>query len=128
MLPAMTVILICQLFGEVLVHGAGLPMPGPVLGMVLLLAMLVARGRLRRSAAAAAQGGSLETASRGLLAHLSLLFVPAGVGVIQHLDVFAAYGLALAASLVLSTVAALLATAVTFVVAARWFGVPGEAP
>ena len=128
MLLALTVILICQLVGEVVVRSAGLPMPGPVLGMVFLLAILLIRGRFRPSAVAAGQGGSLETTSRGLLAHLSLLFVPAGVGVIQHLDVFAAYGLALAASLVLSTVAALLATAVTFVVAARWFGIRGEAP
>jgi holin-like protein len=126
MLLALMIILICQLFGEVLVRGAGLPMPGPVIGMVLLLAILAIRGRFRPSIAAAAESGSLETTSRGLLAHLSLLFVPAGVGVIEHLDVFATYGLALAASVVLSTVAALLATAVTFVATARWFRVPGE--
>jgi len=128
MLLALTVILSCQLFGEILIRGAGVPMPGPVLGMVLLLAILAIRGRLRSSVAAAEQEGSLETTSRGLLAHLSLLFVPAGVGVIQRLDVFATYGLALAASLVLSTVAALLATAITFVAAERWFRVPGEEP
>jgi holin-like protein len=125
MLFALTVILLCQLFGEVLVRGAGLPIPGPVLGMVLLLGILTIRGRFRPSVAAQ-QEGSLETTSSGLLAHLSLLFVPAGVGVIQHLDVFATYGLALAASLVLSTVAALLATALTFVAVARWFRIPGE--
>ena len=119
MLLALTVILICQLFGEILVRGAGVPMPGPVIGMVLLLAILAIRGGFRRSAATAEQEGSLEATSKGLLAHLSLLFVPAGVGVIQRLDVFATYGLALAAALALSTIAALLAAAVTFVAAAH---------
>jgi len=126
MLFALTIILTCQLVGEVLVRGSGLPMPGPVIGMVLLLAILAIRGRFLPSTTVAEEAGSLETTSRGLLAHLSLLFVPAGVGVIEHLDVFATYGLALAASVVLSTVAALLATAVTFVAAARWFRAPGE--
>lgn len=46
-LPALTVILICQLFGEVLVRGADLPMPGPVLGMGLLLAIVAIGGRFR---------------------------------------------------------------------------------
>jgi holin-like protein len=125
MIFSLTVILLCQLVGEVVVRGAGLPVPGPVLGM-LLLAILFLRDRLR--AVAAEADGALEATGKGLLAHLSLLFVPAGVGVIQRLDVFASYGVALSVSLVLSTIAALLATVATFVLAARWFGVGGAEP
>jgi len=128
MLLALTVILICQLVGEVVVRGTGLPMPGPVLGMVLLLAILALRDRFRAAVSATGRDDPLETAGKGLLAHLSLLFVPAGVGVIQRLDVFATYGVALATSLVLSTIAALLASVLAFVLAARAFRVPGEAP
>jgi putative effector of murein hydrolase LrgA (UPF0299 family) len=127
MLLAFTVILICQLVGEVVVRGSGLPVPGPVLGMILLLAILAARDRFR-APTPPEQDGPIEATGKGLLAHLSLLFVPAGVGVIQRLDVFAAHGVAVAASLVLSTIAALVATVLTFVAAARWFRVPGEEP
>lgn len=128
MILSLTVILICQLVGEVVVRGSGLPVPGPVLGMVLLLAILALRDRFRAAFAPPGQEGPLEATGKGLLANLSLLFVPAGVGIIQRLDVFAASGTALAASLVLSTLAALVATVLTFVLAARWFGVPGEQP
>jgi holin-like protein len=128
MLLALTVILICQLAGEIVVRGTGLPMPGPVLGMVLLLAILALRDRFRAPVPAAEREDALEATGKGLLANLSLLFVPAGVGIIQRLDVFAASGAALAASLVLSTIAALLATVLTFVLAARAFRVPGEEP
>jgi holin-like protein len=123
MIFSLTVILLCQLVGEVLARGSGLPVPGPVLGMVLLLAILFVRDRLR--AVAAEVDDALEATGKGLLAHLSLLFVPAGVGVIQRLDVFASFGVALAVTLVLSTVAALLATVATFVLAARAFHVEG---
>jgi putative effector of murein hydrolase LrgA (UPF0299 family) len=96
--------------------------------MVLLLAILALRDRFRAAAATPGQEGPLEATCKGLLANLSLLFVPAGVGIIQRLDVFAANGTALAASLVLSTIAALVATVLTFVLAARWFGVEGAEP
>jgi holin-like protein len=114
MILSLTVILICQLVGEVVVRGSGLPLPGPVLGMVLLLAILALRDRFRAAVAPPGQEGPLEATGKGLLANLSLLFVVSGM--------------ALAASLVLSTIAALVATVLTFVLAARWFGVPGEQP
>lgn len=77
MLPALTALLTLQLAGEVLVRMLGLPIPGPVLGMALLLALLMARPAWR---------DALQPTTQGLLQHLSLLFVPAGVGVVQHLQ------------------------------------------
>jgi len=74
-LEALTLILLCQLVGEVCVLFTGLPVPGPVIGMLLLLAWFLLRRDLPESVARTADT---------LLSHLSLLFVPAGVGVIVH--------------------------------------------
>jgi holin-like protein len=75
MLRGLAVLLGFQLAGEVLARLADLPIPGPVVGMLLLLVALEVRKPLSEA---------LRPASAGLLAHLSVLFVPAGVGVVQH--------------------------------------------
>jgi len=62
-----------------------------------------------------------------LLAHLSLLFIPASVGVVQRLDVVAEYGVGLAVALVVSTFVTLVVTVVTFVVVSRLSGSSMEA-
>ena len=98
MLEALTLILLCQLFGEVCVLLTGLPVPGPMLGMLLLLAWLVLRGGLAESVARTADT---------LLSHLSLLFVPAGVGVLVHWEKMRGQWVAIAAALVLGTLATL---------------------
>ena len=92
-LRGLAILLVLQALGEALTHALGLPVPGPVLGLVMLLAALqLARVRVPVGAAAEL-----------LLAHLSLLFIPVGVGVITHLDLISHYGLRLAAVIVLST-------------------------
>ncbi|GLR97023.1 tetrahydromethanopterin S-methyltransferase subunit G [Bradyrhizobium liaoningense] len=45
MLASLGLILLCQLIGEAVVRGLGLPLPGPVLGLLLLLVLLLARDR-----------------------------------------------------------------------------------
>lgn len=119
MIASLSLILLCQLAGEVIVHGLGLPVPGPVLGLVFLLLLLLARDRFAVLARGPLQGNGVENASRGLLAHLSLMFVPAGVGVVQKLDLVAAHGIAIAAVLALSVVMTLLATVATFLGVSR---------
>ena len=119
MIASLSLILLCQLAGEVIVRGLGLPMPGPVLGLLLLLLLLLARDRFKVLARGPLQRDGVESASRGLLANLSLLFVPAGVGVVQKLDLIAAHGIAVAAVLVVSVVVTLLVTVATFLVASR---------
>jgi len=101
-LQVLALLLACQLAGEVVTHAANLPAPGPVLGMVFLLLGLLA---LRRVPSA------LERTSRGLLDNLSLLFIPAGVGVIRHLEILRAQWLPILASIVGSTVLAMLVAA-----------------
>ena len=75
MIGGLIVILLCQVAGEVVVRTLGLALPGPVLGMLLMLIVL----RVRR---ASPDGGPVATAAAPLLKHLQLLFVPAGVGVV----------------------------------------------
>jgi holin-like protein len=128
MIASLSLILVCQLAGEVIVRGIALPMPGPVLGLVLLLGLLLARDRFAVLLQGPLKDGGVENAARGLLAHLSLLFVPAGVGVVQKLDLIAAHGVAIVAVLAISVVITLLVTVATFLLAsrliARWRGVP----
>jgi len=119
MIASLSLILLCQLAGEVFVRGLSLPMPGPVVGLVLLLLLLLVRDRFAALARGPLQGAGVENVSRGLLAHLSLLFVPAGVGVVQKLDLIAAHGIAIVVVLLASVVATLLATVSTFLVASR---------
>ncbi|SFU61160.1 Putative effector of murein hydrolase LrgA, UPF0299 family [Methylobacterium sp. 174MFSha1.1] len=122
MILSLTLLLLCQLAGEILARTFALPVPGPVLGMALLLGVLTLRDRRPGGLPAPLTDGTLERTGKGLLAHLSLLFVPAGAGVIGRLDVLAAHGLALAAALVVSTVLALIATVYTFAYVARRTG------
>jgi putative effector of murein hydrolase LrgA (UPF0299 family) len=130
MIPALAVILLCQLVGEAVARAADLPIPGPVIGMAVMLLVLALRDRFRAALPKPMTGDGLERTGRGLLSHLALLFVPAGVGVIQNLRVFGEYGIALGVALIVSTVAALLATVATFLWVARRFGAPepGAAP
>jgi holin-like protein len=128
MIASLSLILLCQLAGEAIVRGLGLPMPGPVLGLLFLLLLLLARDRFVIFARGPLQGGGVESASRALLANLSLLFVPAGVGVVQKLDLIAAHGIAVAAVLVISVVLTLLVTVATFLAASRLMARGRSAP
>ncbi len=103
----LTILLCCQLLGEVIAFATGLPVPGAVLGLVLLVVLLVV---LRRAP------GTLEGTATGLLQHFSLLFVPAGVGVMLHTTRIATEWPALLAALLASTVLTLAVTALTM----RW--------
>ena|SRR5579859_5874831 len=94
MIESLALILLCQLIGEVLVRLTHLPVPGPVIGMGLLFAGLVLRG---------GPPEKLTATANGLLSHLSLLFVPAGVGIMLHLDLIAAQWLPILAALLVST-------------------------
>ena len=119
MIASLSLILLCQLAGEAFVRWLGLPMPGPVVGLILLLLLLLARDRYAALAHGPLHGGGVENASLGLLANLSLLFVPAGVGVIQKLDLIVDHGVAFLGALVISVLITLFVTVVTFVAAGR---------
>jgi len=119
MIASLSLILLCQLAGEALVRGIGLPMPGPVVGLMLLLLLLLMRDRFAALARGPLQGGGVETTSAGLLANLSLLFVPAGVGVVQKIDLIVHHGIAFLGVLAISVLITLLVTVGTFLLASR---------
>jgi len=102
-----------QLAGELISRSLGLPVPGPVIGMALIFVLFLASSR--------AANAILPTA-QGLLGHLSLLFVPAGVGITRHLDRLGEDGPAILAAIVVSTIAAIALGALTFKLVSRLTG------
>jgi putative effector of murein hydrolase LrgA (UPF0299 family) len=117
MIDALILLFICQLAGEFAARLLTLPVPGPVIGLAfLLLACAIHRPLADR----------VEPVSRPILANLSLLFVPVGVGIVQQLDLVRAYGVALAAAVLVSTVLTLAVTVLTFVGVSRLTG--GDRP
>lgn len=113
MIRNITILLIFQLLGETVARGGALAVPGPVIGLAALFVTLLVVPSLAKR---------MRDTADGLLAHLSLLFVPAGVGVTAHLTTFAEAGLGLAAALAGSTVLAILVAVGAFVATARLTG------
>jgi holin-like protein len=104
MIGGLLVLLGFQLIGEIVAQLTGWPIPGPVIGMILLFAVLLVRGR--------ASDGVQRTA-QGLLSHLSLFFVPAGAGIVAYVALIRREWLPLSAALVGSTTLAMAVTALT---------------
>lgn len=105
MIGAIALLLVCQLAGEAFHRLTGLPLPGSVIGMVLLLAWLalVPRERL-----------TLTQVTGWLTAHLSIMFVPAAVGVMEEGAILSRYGLGIVVAVVVSTLLTLAVTALVF--------------
>lgn len=102
-LHGITLLLIFQLIGEMTAILFDLPIPGPVIGMILLFIVLLWRGR---------SSDPLDEVSNGLLSHLSLLFVPAGVGIMVYFDRIVSEWLPIGLTLIFSTLMTMMATAV----------------
>ncbi len=119
MVRGFVVLLLCQLAGEVASRGLKLPVPGPVLGLILLFFSLLAYERLRGVESAIVGETEVARVAHGLLQNLALLFVPAGVGVVQELKLLSEYGLAIAIALIGSTAVTLAVTALVFNAVAR---------
>ena len=111
MLRGWAVLLVFQLVGEIVSRAAGWPVPGPVVGMALLLVALELR---------LPQDEGLRTVSSGLLSHLSILFVPAGVGVMLHVARIVDEWIPIVVALLASTALAIAVTALVIHWTARW--------
>lgn len=111
MLKGLIQLLLCQFAGEWLAHALNVPIPGPVVGMLLLLAMLVIRQET---------SPSLRDVSQALQRHLALLFIPAGAGIMLHFRRITDEWVALTAAVVVSTLIAMIVTALTFRSLSRW--------
>ncbi|MCU0520574.1 MAG: CidA/LrgA family protein [Anaerolineae bacterium] len=104
MVGGLALLLVFQLAGDLIATLTGIPIPGPVIGMLLLFLVLLVRTRVPEG---------LERASSGLLSMLSLLFVPAGTGIVAYLALIRQEWLPIAAALVGSTLLTIGVTAVT---------------
>ena len=113
MIQSLLVLLACQLAGEAAARLLGLVMPGPVIGMLLMLGLL---------AALPGFAALVRPTAEGILANLALLFVPAGVGGVGHISTLGTQAAALLVALVVSTVLAIAAGAAAFVLVARLTG------
>lgn len=104
MIQALVVLLVCQLAGEIIARMLTLPIPGPVMGMLLLWIILLSRGSVPTW---------LRETSQGILQHLSLLFVPAGVGIMVHFALLQREWLPILITLIASTVITMAVTVIT---------------
>jgi holin-like protein len=102
---ALATLLCCQLAGELIARLLALPVPGPVIGLILLFLLLTAQRRAP---------DALQAVADTLLRHLSLLFVPAGVGVMLHAARLEAEWPAIAAAILVSTALTIVVTALVF--------------
>jgi len=104
---AIFVLIVLQLIGESIVQVSGLPVPGAIIGLILLYAILLLRGEI---------SDEMSRTSGFLLQNLGVLFVPAGVGVIAYLPMIATQWLLILAVLLVSVCATI---AITGLVVAR---------
>lgn len=109
-LSAFIVLLVCQLIGTAIQQAFALSIPGAVIGMLLLFACLVLRGK---------HDDGLGKTANLLLRYLPLLFVPAGVGVMNQFGLIAKEWLPITASLVLSLLATIAFTGIVMQVGLR---------
>lgn len=102
MLAALTLLLVCQLAGEAIAVGLDIAVPGPVIGMVLLfIGLCIKKG----------VPGNIDQTGSFLLKHLSILFVPAGVGIMVHMGQLKGDLPMIALALVGSTLLGIMVTA-----------------
>ena len=102
MVKTFATLVVFQAIGEGIAFGLSLPVPGPVVGMLLLFVYLI----IKKNAMARLAPGSNQ-----LLRHLSLLFIPAGVGILPHASRLASEWVAILVALVASTIVAIVVTA-----------------
>jgi putative effector of murein hydrolase LrgA (UPF0299 family) len=119
MIPALALLLVCQLIGEVFTRALGPPVPGPVIGLALLAVGAILHARLTGAQTSAIEQTRLGVTAQALLGSLGLLFVPAGVGIVQQLPLIGSYALAIFAALLVSTVLTLLVTVYVFIFVKR---------
>lgn len=102
MLKSLTILLAFQALGELLSFSLFPSIPGPVLGLIALLAFFFIRGGVP---------ADLQSTANVFTANLGLLFVPAAVGVVVFWPVLAEFGVVILITLLVSVVVTLVGTA-----------------
>ncbi|MGI1669160.1 MAG: CidA/LrgA family protein [Neptuniibacter sp.] len=103
MIKGFVILLVCQLIGEVFVAFLSVPIPGSVVGMLILFLGLIFGGRVP---------SGLRVACEGLLKCLPLFLVPAGVGLMNYFGVLSEYWAGLLVALFVSTLVTMVVVAV----------------
>ena len=93
-----------QAVGQALIRWLALPISGPIAGMILLFLFLCVRGGLSQP---------MNSATTASLRHMSLLFIPAGAGLMVHMDAFRQEWTAIILAVTGGTVCTLIATALS---------------
>lgn len=119
MLNYLTLILCCHLAGDLIAKTLEISTPGPIIGMVLLFLFLVINGSIPKD---------LEKTTDAILNHLSLLFVPAGVGVMLHFKLMKTDWLPISAALITSTLLTITVTALMMTWLTKQPAKPGNEP
>ncbi len=114
---ALTFLLSFQLLGLVLVSALGLAIPEPVIGLILMFAWIHLKFPMPQE---------LGVLCEGLLKHLSLLFVPAAVGLITYTDLLSQHWVPVLLALLISTPLSIAAGAWTFSKLAKSMDLPPE--
>lgn len=117
MIQAFLLLVLLQWLGDLVAAALRLPVPGMVLGLGALLALLALRAHRHGPARAVPEG--LDALARGLHANLGLLFVPAGVGILAHSGLLVAEGPAIVAAILGSTAIGIATTAAVAAQAVR---------
>ncbi len=110
MLAAIFILLAAELLGELFRSALHLPVPGPVICMIALAAWLIWHGQSPQAEAPQVEKPALDSTADGILGHLGLLFVPAGVGIIGALAVIRQEWLPILGGVIGSTVLSLAVT------------------
>jgi holin-like protein len=115
-LYGLTLLLVFQLIGEAISLYFSLSIPGPVIGMLLLFLSLLLLYKIKKNNVNKQhQDDALSTSANAILSHLSLLFIPAGVGLIVHIDRLENQWLPIIAAIVLGSIITMTITAGTMI-------------
>ena len=113
MLIAIFTILVLQLIGEALQKYFNLSIPGPVIGLILMLLTLMMTNSKKLNVLALLRTNIINT-SETLLSYLSLLFVPIGVGVVMHLQLLEMQLLRILVVILIGTMSTMIFTSLVF--------------
>ncbi|MBS1165917.1 MAG: putative effector of murein hydrolase LrgA [Proteobacteria bacterium] len=125
MVVGLAVVLLCQLIGEIFAYVTHLPVPAAVVGLVLLFGFFLVRDRWEWLPFSL-RSEEIDKTCETLVQQMALLFVPAGVGIVQRLGILQANVLGILAIIVVTTAISITVTAFTFRFVSRWFPAPTE--
>lgn len=125
MVVGLAVVLLCQLIGEIFAYVTHLPVPAAVVGLVLLFGFFLVRDRWEWLPFSL-RSEEIDKTCETLVQQMALLFVPAGVGIVQRLGILQANVLGVLAIIVVTTAISITVTAFTFRFVSRWFPAPTE--